>query len=388
MTGEDKGRSRRRLVMGAVLLVLAGGGASAWWLHPAGAMSLSVEPRDVPREDGGAIAISDAYRARVGIKFGPVTRGLLTPVVKVVGTVALDPRRVTAVGTRTAGFVKRIYKLQGDEVGAGEPLAEVESADLGQAQAKVATALAEENAAVINARREAALLGEHLTTARESEDAIARLASREAELAAARQGVSAMGGNAHGPLGLRVLRSPIAGHVVEAALSVGQSVEPHKLAFRVANLESVWVELEVFERTIGLVHVGDPVEVTPMADASRAIKGRVAHVGELIDRASRSADVRIQVDNKAHLLRPGQAVSATIRLSGPGRPAITVPSQAVTYVDDAPTVFVAVTPNRVVPTKVRLGVTDGKREEILSGLTEGAQVVEAGVFALKSELFR
>jgi cobalt-zinc-cadmium efflux system membrane fusion protein len=378
----------RRLLIGAGALILVGGLAVARAWHGRGVADEPAEVRDVPREEDGAILISDAYAKRAGITFAAAARGALTPVVKVVGTVSLDPRRVSVVGTRTPGFVKRVFKLEGDDVRAGEALAEVESAELGQAQASFASAVAEQNAAVINARREAALLENHLTTARESEEAEATLASREARLAAAREGVTAMGGEARSPLGRRLLRSPISGHVVEALLSVGQSVEPHKLAFRIANLDSVWVELEVFERTVGLVRVGDSVELTPMSDLGRHIKGTVAHVGELIDLTSRSTDVRVQVDNKDRLLRPGQSVSALIRLSGPQRDALTVPSPAVTYVDDTPTVFVAATTNRLVPTKVRIGLSDGARDEVLSGLAPGTQVAVTGVFALKSELYR
>jgi cobalt-zinc-cadmium efflux system membrane fusion protein len=349
---------------------------------------MAPEPRDVPRDEGGAIIISDAYRRRVGITFAAAEQRSLTPVVKVVGTVALDPRRVAAVGTRIAGFVKRVFKLEGDEVHAGDALAEIESAELGQAQARVASALAEQYAAKINARREASLLIDQLTTARESEEAAATLASREAALAAAKQSVMAMGGDIDGPLGLRVLRAPMAGHLVEALIGIGQSVEPHKLAFRIANLDSVWIELEVFERTVGLVRAGDTVSVTPMADPNRRIKGKVAHVGELIDLGSRSAEVRIQVENRDRLLRPGQAVTALIHLSAPARNVVTIPSEAVTYVDDTPTVFVAASPNRMVPSRVHLGFSDGERQEVLSGLGGGVKVVVSGVFALKSELFR
>ena len=381
-------RVRRRWLIGVITLVSVGAAAVAWQRHVGARQPPGPEPRDVPREENGAILISDAYRKRAGIVLAAAERGALTPVVRVVGTVTLDPRRIAAVGTRTPGFVRRVFKLEGDHVRSGDALAEIESAELGKAQAQVATAHAQEYAARTNARREAALLSDHLTTARESEEAAATLASRQASLAAAKQGVMAIGGDTDGPLGLRVLRSPISGHVVGALLSVGQSVEAHKLAFRIADLDSVWVELDVFERTIGLVRVGDSVVVTPMADPTRHIKGSVAHVGELIDLSSRSADVRIQVDNKSRLLRPGQAVSALLRLSGPGHEALTIPSEAVTYIDDTPMVFVATASNRIVPTKVRLGVSDGARDEILSGLREGDQVVKAGVFALKSELFR
>jgi len=382
-------RRRRRLGLLIAGLLGAAGLAAAlhWWHRPASAQA-TAEPRDVPRDEGGAITFSDSYARRIGLTLGTVERTALTPIVKVMGTVEFDPRRLTAVGTRTTGFVKRVFKLEGDDVQAGEALAEIESGDLGQAQANLTTARAAQKAAQANATREAKLFRDQLTTARESEEAAATLAARDAALAAAEQALIALGGEAHGPLGLRVLRSPITGHVVEAAISVGQSVAPDKLAFRVANLDSVWVELDIFERNVGVVRIGDPVEVAPVADTKGPIKGKVAHVGELIDAASRTTEVRVLVDNRERRLRPGQAVSAVIRLSGRGHEALTVPAESITYVDNTPTLFVATTHNRIVPTKVSVGLSDGAREELLSGPPAGTSVVKAGLFALKSELFR
>jgi cobalt-zinc-cadmium efflux system membrane fusion protein len=381
-------RARRFSIIAGAILASAGGLALITGFSAGRRSEVAAEMRDVPHEDHGAIWVSAGYRARNGITFAVAERAPLTPIVKAVGTVVLDPRRVAAVGTRVPGFVRRVFKLEGDEVRAGEPLAETESADLGEAQAGLQSALAEESAAAINARREEALLADRLTTAREAEEAHATLLTRQAGLAAARQRVQALGGSSDGRLGVRVLRSPIAGHVVESSLSVGQGVEAHKLAFRIANLDTVWIELELFERSIGLVRIGDPVDVAPAADPTRHIRGKVAHVGEIIDLASRSAEVRIQVDNRDRLLRPGQSVSAVIHVGGHAALALSVPAEAITYVDNAPTVFLAETPERIVPTKVRLGVTDGSRQEILSGLRENQRVAVKGVFALKSELFR
>lgn len=384
-------RSRKVWFIGggaAVLLLLAVWGfARPSEPKPAGPAGADTG-RDVPRIEGKAVVFSEAFAKRAGIKLASVKQAPLTPVVKVVGTVDFNPRQVAAVGARIQGFVRRVLRLPGDVVKAGEALAEIESATLGQAQADLSATAAHKQAANANAERENALLKQGLTTAREAEVANATLASHEASLEAARQRVMALGGAAAGGFGTYTLRSPLNGTVVESHISVGQSVEANLVAFRVANLDDLWIDLSVFERTIGMVKVGDYVEVTPMADVKKIIKGKVAHVSEILDLTTRSGTVRVQVENRNRLLRPGQSVAALIHTATPTHQSLLVPFDAITYVDGAPTVFVAHSPTKVVPTAVQLGMSDGGQQEVLSGLNDGQSVVVEGVFALKSELFR
>jgi len=338
--------------------------------------------------EGKAVVFSEAFAKRAGIKLSTVKQAPLTPVVKVVGTVDFNPRQVAAVGARIQGFVRRVLRLPGDVVKAGEALAEIESATLGQAQADLSATNAHNQAAHANAQRENALLQQGLTTAREAEVANATLTSHKASLEAAKQRVLALGGAAAGGFGTYTLRSPLNGTVVESHISVGQSVEANLIAFRVANLDDLWIDLSVFERTIGMVKVGDHVEVTPMADVKKTIEGKVAHVSEILDLTTRSGTVRVQVDNRNRLLRPGQSVVAVIHTATPTGMSLLIPFDAITYVDGAPTVFVAHNPTKVMPTAVQLGKSDGEQQEVLDGLVEGQSVVVEGVFALKSELFR
>jgi len=373
------------IVGGLALLVL--GGAAAAYKARAGGRGPGLEvQRDVPRLEGSTIAFSPAFRERAGISFTRAERVPFKPIVRVVGTVSFNPSHVAAIGTRLRGTVRRTFKYEGDRVSPNEALAEVESAELGEAQATIAQAEATQKAAEMQARREHELLEKGLTTARESEIANTELASSRAALQAAQQRVKAFGGN--GTFGVFVLRSPLAGHVVEHHISPGQSVDSNVVAYKVADLDHLWIELSVFERDIGSVHVGDDVEVTPLADPSKKIEGRVAHVGEVIDATTRSAAVRVTVDYPKYHLRVGQSVQATIRSATAEREALLVPQEAVIYIDGKPTVFVSEGETRARAVPVRLGGTDGTRHEILDGVEPGQLVASSGVFALKSELFR
>lgn len=346
--------------------------------------------RDVPHLEGGVIVMSEAYQKRAGLTFGAAERAPFRPAVKLVGSVSFNPAHVGAAGARLRGTVRRTFKFEGDPVKAGEALAEIESAELGEAQASVAQAEATVKAAEVHAKREQDLLDKSLTTAREAEVAASDLVGQQALLRSSSQRVRALGGGA-GAFGVYVLRAPLGGRVVERHVAPGQSVDPSLVAYKVADLAHLWVELSVFERDLGAVATDDEVDVSPLASPETHLAGRVAHVGMVLDPVTRSTDVRVAVDEPAYPLRPGQSVTAVLRSRAPQRDAILVPEGAVVWVDGKATVFVAQgneREGRIAPVAVELGASDGERREVLSGLEAGARVATAGAFALKSELFR
>jgi cobalt-zinc-cadmium efflux system membrane fusion protein len=351
-------------------------------------------PLNVPHVEGAAIVLPAEHVQRLGLETAVVREAPLTPIIKVVGTATFDPEFVAAVGTRLRGLVRSVSRFEGDRVKKGELLADIDSPELGSAQASVLMFRAQLKAAELNFAREKELESRGLTTAREVEESAATLEEFRAKLLAAEQQVSALGGavvrdHQTSTIGVHQLRSPMAGTVVERFVAAGQSVEGHLTAFRIADLDHLWVELAVFERNLASTRRGDKVELRPLSDPNTTIVGQVAHVGDQIDPATRTAAVRVEVDNHERKLRPGQAVSAKIHsgLAAAGRVA-QVPHGAITFVDGKPTVFVAEGPTRFVATPVELGDSDGEDRQIIAGLTVGQNVVVNGVFQLKSELFR
>lgn len=157
------------------------------------------------------------------------------------------------------------------------------------------------------------------------------------------------------------------GSVVERTIAAGQSVEASANAFKVADLASVWVELAVFERNIGLIRDRDRVDISPLSDPRESIQGHVAHVGEVMEPETRSAPVRVKVDNSARRLRVGQSVIASIHATGPVREALCIPITAITYLDGQPTVFVALSDTRVEPTNVRPVSTTARTKKSSKG---------------------
>ena len=387
-TPHEPARSKTTRNVVAAVAALAVLGAIAFGVLHKSTPAFAEPPRDVPTMDGKWIRYSPAFAQRAKLEFAPAESASLTPVVNVTGTVTFDPERVAAVGARISGRVRRILKFPGDPVKAGDTLAELESADLGQAQSAVLATRAHAEAASANEKRETQLSEARVSSQRDAELAKATAASARADVHAAEQRVRALGGNAGTEIGILPITSPIPGKIVDSHVSRGQSVEPSATLFRVADLGRVWIELAVFEREIGHMTEGDEVEISPQTNLTITLKGKVAHVGDTIDQETRSGDVRVVVDNADGPLRPGQSVLAKIHTRTEPAPKILLPRDAIISIDGKPTVFVAHDATSVEPRSVTTGARDGLRIEVVDGLKPGEKVAVAGVFALKSEIFR
>lgn len=341
-----------------------------------------------PWLENGVIRYPATFASREKITFAPAEETMLTPNLYVTGEVTFDARLVAAVGARIEGRLRAVHKVEGEDVQAGDIIAELESVELGKAQAEVLKARAREQVAKLDAERERKLADAKISAERDAQFAQANLEGQTAERVAAEKAVEALGGTMGGEVGVMKLKSPIAGRIVEMKGRRGQTVSPTDTVASVADLKRVWVELTVFERDVPGVRVGDTVEIRLPADKQHSFTGTVAHVSEVIDREKRSGTVRVELDNAEARLRSGLSVTAIIHTSGPRDTRLTIPKSAVTRIDGKPTVFVSAGTDAVEPRNLKLGPEDTEDVAVLEGLKPGEQVVTSGVLALKAEVFR
>lgn len=316
--------SRPALGQSRWIRLLLAGSLSAFALpglgcsHDGSAQKLEIA--DVPKLDGNVLRFSESYAKRIDLKSTEVRNAGVVPSLAVVGTATFNPEQLARVGTRLRGLVRDVRRYEGDVVKEGAVLASIDSPELGEAQAAVISLQAELDAAKRNAAREMKLSEEKLTTLKESEEANALAEKYQALLAAARQKVAALAGapaNVNGrTIGVHYVTTPLDGTIVERHIAKGQLVEGDHTAFLVANLDTLWVELAVFERSLPLIRVGDEVVLKPLGSHAEGLKGKVANVGQVLSSSTRSAPVRVEVDNRSRQLRPGQAVDAVIRAGG------------------------------------------------------------------------
>lgn len=342
------------------------------------------------------VTLSAELAKRARLKTEKVEKRSLSPTLKLVGSVNFDADNVADVGGRIEGRITRMLVSIGDKVQKGDALVEIESNALGEAMADLLSARANLIAADNHAQRETDLGERQLSSAPVVERAKAAAKALRAESRGAEQRLLAMGltqadlaalDNGAAPRRI-TLRAPIAGEVIERYAVLGQVVNPTHPILRIADLSSLWVELDVFERDLANVAEGNKVEIVSETHPGMVFGGAVSYVDATIDVSTRAARVRIEVLNPERLLRPGQFVHARLMTAGEARDAMNIPRRAVTRVDGETTVFLVIGQDRYVARSVETGPATGEYIEIVRGLLEGDELVTEGAFVLKSELER
>ena len=350
-----------------------------------------------PAERGEQVALTAEAKKQNRVEVVTVQRTRLARDVEVVGSVGFADDHYAEVGPLIAGRVVSIDVRVGDQIKKGQILAELESAEVGQAQATYLTARAVSLAAQTNLRRERELAERKVSSERERELAEAAAITEQAQLTAATQRLRALGLRqsdisqiSDARAGRVSLISPIDGTVIRREVSLGQAVQPASDAFKVADLNHLWVLLDLFEKDLPYVHKEQHAVIRTEVYPGRSFPARVALVGSVIDEKTRTAPVRIEFDNSEGLFRPGQFVTATLQGDSAGAVSavLAVPRKAVITVEGKPLVFVEETGGAFSRRAVELGPSGGTLVEVRAGVSEGERVVADGVFLLKSELLR
>jgi Cu(I)/Ag(I) efflux system membrane fusion protein len=160
-------------------------------------------------------------------------------------------------------------------------------------------------------------------------------------------------------------------------------VEPGVRLYRIAALERIWVEAEVYESELPLVWVGQPASVTLPNLPGRRFEGSVGWVYPSLAGATRTARLRVELANPELALRPEMFANVELRAErGEG---LLVPQSAVLHAGARSFAFVELGAGRFEPREVELGLRSGEEVEVVAGLAEGERVVASGTFLIASE---
>ncbi|HEU5324234.1 MAG TPA: efflux RND transporter periplasmic adaptor subunit, partial [Methylomirabilota bacterium] len=185
------------------------------------------------------------------------------------------------------------------------------------------------------------------------------------------------------PVELVPILAPASGHVIEKNVIAGAAVEAGRTLFRIASLDRVWVEAEVYESELALLAVGNPATVTLPHLPGRRFAGRIAFVYPWLDGATRTGRVRIELANRGLVLKPEMYAEVAFERALGKR--LAVPEEAILYAGDRRYVFLDLDGGRLRPQAVTLGQRAGEWVEILGGLKAGDQVVTSGNFLIAAE---
>jgi membrane fusion protein (multidrug efflux system) len=267
-----------------------------------------------------------------------------------------------SIASKVSGTLDRVRANIGDKVQAGQSLALVDTTELALAAAQAAATFATARSAYERARQ---LAADSLVSSQDFDDAEAAMKVAEANYRAAET-----------RLGYAKVTAPFSGIVTARLLDAGALVSNGTELFTLADFDTVRVMVNVMERDVPLVAVGTPAQVVADALPSDTFVGRVGRTSNAVDPATRTMQVEVFVPNAQHNLKPG--MYATVNLSLFMHPDIvTVPLASVLRVA-ADTFVYLVRRDTARKTKVRTGIEQGARVEIVSGLTDGETLITTG----------
>jgi membrane fusion protein, copper/silver efflux system len=333
--------------------------------------SMDLVPVKRSEAETGVVMIDAQRRQTIGVTTAPVQRRPLTVTIRAVGKIAYDQTRLADVSVKYEGWIGTLYAdTAGQEVHEGEPLFTLYSPDLYATQQELLTALASQRAAA-------------KTSAPDRADYLVRAARQRLRLWDLRDAQIDRIARSGEPLEYVPILSPVSGAVVEKNVVEGAAVQPGMKLFRIADLDRVWVEAEVYESELALVHPGDETAVTLPYLPDARLHGRVAFVYPYLDDTTRTGRVRIELDNPGHRLKPD--MYANVELQRDLGERLAVPEQAILYAGARRFVFLDLGQGRLKPQRVEIGQKSGDLVEITSGLRQGDRIVTSGNFLIAAE---
>jgi len=311
--------------------------------------------------DVGTVRIDPAMLQNLGVRTARVERGKLWRQINTVGYVAFDERKLSHVHLRTDGWIEKLnVKSDGERVRKGDVLFELYSRELVSAQEEYIQALRGSNDYLKRASRER-LEALGISGAQVRQIARDRRASQRVRILASQDGVVD---------GLNVRE--------------GMYVKPATEVLTLADLSSVWLLVDVFERQSDWVAVGLPAEVRLGYLPGRVWAGEVEFVYPTIDPKTRTLQARLRFDNPDEALKPDMYANVRI-YAGPKEDVLSIPREALIKTGKAQRVIVALPEGRFRAQEVIAGLESGDFVEIISGLNVGDKVVTSGQFLIDSE---
>jgi cobalt-zinc-cadmium efflux system membrane fusion protein len=294
------------------------------------------------------------------------------------GSVFPDVSREIPVISLANGRVVDIKARLDDNVKKGQLLLKVQSPDITNAFDTFIKARNDEHIAYTAYIRATDLFQHGAIAQAQLEQAEDTEKDAKADLTAAEEQLKTLGVDKAHPSSVVNIYAPISGVIVAQnvtnAAAAGVSLSGSATAFTVADLSIVWIVSDVYENDIPKLQLGQEAKITVNAFPDRPLSGRISDIGPILDPSLRTAKVRIEVANPG-FLRLGMFATATFTSRAKETHAM-VPADAVLHLHDRDWVFQPAGGNQFKRVEVRAGkMLDGNRQEILSGLAPGQQVV-------------
>jgi membrane fusion protein, heavy metal efflux system len=401
---------RTSIVIAAFAIVAAG---ATWLLMKGGPQAAKVStavstpitpvaatpvpaPAGPPPETEVTIPASDL--SRLQLKFAKATLAAVNVEVRVPGTVQPNAYKQVRVAPIAGGVVTQVAVELGQSVKRGQTVAQIFSRDLAEAQTTFLTFNSQLEVEHKKLQRTEELVKLGAASRQEMEEVEGSHQVHAAHVEESRQRLLLLGLNERQVTGIAAgkqvsstidVPSPLDGIVTARAVNSGQVVVMGQELLSVTDLSSVWIEASVLENDFAAVRMGSRASITTPAYPGREYHGVVEYIDPQVDPQTRTAKVRVSVENPKLALRLDMYMDVLFS-SGTGVAAPVVPKEALQSIGPANVVYIPVEgePGRFLQRAVRTGEEVGSGFRVLEGLKAGETVVTHGSFLLRAEAIR
>lgn len=330
---------------------------------------------------------------RFGIVVEKATTNNLKVSVKARGKINLNQDRIAHIVPRVSGIVLKIYRSLGDFVEKGGVMAIIESRELADAKTDYLSAIKHRELANSVFQREKKLRRKKVSSEQDYLAAKQAFAETKITLQSCEQRLKILGFNSTAlkqlptkpvtELTRFAVRSPFTGRIIKKEIALGEMITDAKEIFVVADLTTVWIDLDLYRRDANIVKKGQKV-IIKLAPQKQPLEAVIDYVAPLVDEKTRTTMARVIVNNEDEELRPGTFVTAEI-VTGKVKAGVVVARDILQEVGGKTCVFVQ-DEHGFEPRPVSLGRTNTGRVEIIAGLHPGEMVVTKNSFRLKAAL--
>lgn len=316
---------------------------------------------DAENEPGRVVKILPEVVNNLGVRTAPVRREALSRGISTVGYLDYDETRISHIHTRTEGWIERLaVRAEGEQVSEGQLLFELYAPTLVNAQEEYLQALASGNRLLLEAS------GERLLALGVSPAQVKQLEKNRKVAQYVR------------------FHAPQSGILSHLNVREGMYVKPDTEVMSLANMDQVWLLVEVFERQAGWVKTGQVAEARLPALPDRTWSGEVEYIYPDLDPTTRTLRARLRFNNAERLLMPN--MYAHVEIHGePGKEVLTIPHEALIHGADMTRVVISLGDGRFEVREISAGMESGDKVEVLSGLEEGEEIVVSAQFLIDSE---
>ena len=362
-----------------------------YWVAPMDPKYISMEPGKSPmgmdlvpvyeeageeKEPASTIRIDPVTEQNMGVRYGRVVRKPLAKSIRAYGDITYDETRLYTINTKFDGWIDKLYvDFEGDHVRRGQPLFTIYSPDLVSAQQDFLLAVQQVHKLPASASAIARADARRLLNASRLRLKYWDLTDNQIDAIEKRGAIQKT----------VTVYSPAAGVVTKKIAFEGHYVKAGVHQFEIADLSTVWVDVDIYEYELPWVRKGMPaVMELPYVPGSH-FNGKVLFVYPYLDVKSRTARLRLAFENPTDELKPGMYATILLKSELPGE-TLAIPDEAVIDSGTRKIVFVSRGKGKFEPRDVQLGVEgDDYQVQVLKGLTEGERIVVSGQFMLDSE---